>query len=200
MKKLIIVFIFIVSCTSVYSQQYRLGLRADFLTGNEYINWQAGPSLVLKYSLTNLPLSIQGSTRFYLAEMNGSKLSSGYTYTDFSFGVSVNYYPIHWAIEPYAGFGIFYNSNNFSKDGMYSLFNNKYVIYPDKIKNNISEEVTLGIDFSAESPINFIVEVVQTFNSPGKIITRNLSNNDVLKEENLNLNSLFIKIGLSFRI
>ncbi len=200
MKKLMFIIIFLTNGIYLYSQPFRLGIRADILTGNKYLSWEGGPSLTLDYSLKDISISLQGSTRLYLAELNSSKFSAGFTYSDLSFGFSVNYYPIHWAIEPYIGLGIFYNINNLIQSGNSSPFYNGTFIYPSDVKNNFSEEITLGIDFSANTPINFIVEITHTFNIPGKLITFDSINEKIIKEGKLNFNSLFLRIGLSFTI
>ncbi len=197
MKKSLLTIIILASTISIYSQSYRLGIGLDILTGNKYIDWQVGPSLVLKYSFEDIPVSVQGSTRFYLAQINSRYLSNEYTSTDLSLGISINYYPIRWAIEPFIGAGLFYNSNSITVSGTPGSFA-PIITYPGDIKNNISEEITLGIDFSARSPINFVVEVTQTFNKPGKIITKDGAK--IIKSENLNFNSLFLKLGVSFSI
>jgi len=54
---------------------------------------------------------------FYLADVTSEGFSAGHTYTSFSLGPSVNFYPVIWAIEPCIGAGIFCTSNSFTQNG-----------------------------------------------------------------------------------
>jgi hypothetical protein len=182
------------------AQDFRLGFTGDFLTGNKYLNYQVGPALIADYSFEDLPISVRGSARFYLAELTSEGFSAGYSYTDLSIGPSIEFYPFVWAIEPYLGAGMYYNSNNFTKNGNQSLLDDGTLRLVGNVKNNISLELTAGVKFSAKTPINFIVEVTQTFNQPADYIIMDGYSENILSQEKLNLNSLILKLGLLFRI
>lgn len=204
MKKLIIIISilgiqFFFNNSRTYAQELKLGATLDFLTGNKYIDWEVGPTLIIGYKFQKLPLSVRGVTRFYLSQINGREFSAGYTFTSFNIGAAVNYYPIKWAIEPYVGVGIFYNSNGVTQSGNTSPEYNG-TIRALKIEKNFSTEITGGIKFSADSPINFIVEITQTFNNPGKLVISDFDSGQILKKEDINFNSIFLKLGLLFRI
>lgn len=190
MKKLLLISIIaIISNTCINSQSFRLGMTADFLVENKYLNYEFGPAFVLDFSFKNIPVSIQGKTRFYFSELSEENgFSAEFTYSVMAFGASINYYPIDWAIEPYIGLGVFYNINDTRILGNVhaSLGGNRSL--PVKIENNFSAEVIGGIKFSANTPINFIVEVTRTFNKP------NHGNSQ------FNFDSLFLKLGLLFQI
>ncbi len=169
------------------------------------MNYEFGPSLKLDYTPKDLPISITGTTRFYLAELSiENNFATGISHYLTSVGVSLNYYPVVFSIEPYVGLGIFYNFNTLQRDGTASPSYNGLIRLPGTIKNNVSAEITGGIKFSANTPINFIVEVTQTFNKPsynlevtktGVIYTTYPTQN-----ENFNFNSLFVKVGMLFKI
>lgn len=190
MKKLLLISIItIISNTCINSQTFRLGMTADFLVENKYLKYEFGPALVGDYSFENIPISIQGKTRFYLSELSEeNNFSAGYTYSVLSFGVSINYYPIDWAIEPYLGLGFFYNINELHMSGNISPGIGGDINLPGKLENNFSAEVTGGIKFSAKTPINFIVEVTRTSNKPNH------------ENGQFDFDSLFLKLGLLFQI
>ncbi len=197
--------IILLSNVCIFPQQLKLGVKADFLTGNKYINYQLGPAVALDYSLSQVPVSVQGTVRFSLGEFSSENhFSTGQTFTVFSAGLAVNYYPVTWAIEPYLGAGLFYNSNSIQSSVTPSPDFSGNMYFPTALKNNISGELTLGIKFSANTPVNFITEITQTLNRPGYIL-KTLNNNngiysEIKKEEKLNLNSLFLKLGLLFNL
>jgi hypothetical protein len=168
-NKFTLIFIFIVSI-SVFPQYFRAGLSANFLMKNKNLSYQVGPSLIADYTFEKVPFTISANLRFYLAEFNDeSKSFSGRSMGMTSIGASISYYPIRWAIEPYIGTGFFYNAHQID-EGPYI--------------NNFSMEVTGGLKFSANSRINFISEISQSFDKP----------------QNFDFNSLFLKLGLLFRI
>ncbi len=202
MKKLILFLILLVSIA--YSQPLRLGIKADILTGNKYLNYEIGPDIELNYFLKKLPVSINACTRFYLGELsNENNFSFGHTLTVTSLGISLNYYPLTWPIEPYVGAGVFYNIINLMSSGN-PVFIDGTTRGPINVKNSLSEEITLGLNFSANTPINFVVEVTKTFNQPEYTLyisdSRLGSYSNTYKKEHLNFNSLFLKLGLYFKL
>lgn len=184
----ILAFTIFLSITS-FAQSFRLGFTADFLVENRYLNYEFGPAIIIDYSFESIPISIQAKTRFYLSELSGeNNFSAGYTYTVSGIVMNFNYYPIDWAIEPYLGFGIAYNFNDLRMSGNMHPLINGTIAGAGKIKDNISGELTAGLKLSANTPINFIAEVSQTFNKPKH------------GENQFNFNSLFLKLGLLFQI
>jgi len=201
-KVYLVLIIIILFNTCINSQSLRLGITADFLVGNKYLNYEFGPALVLDYSFRNIPVSIQGKARFYLSELSEeNNFSAGYTYTLSSVGVSINYYPIDWDIEPYIGLGIAYNFNDLQQSGNAHFLSEGTIRGPGNLENNFSTEITGGINFSANTPINFIVEVTQTFNKPSyNLGISDKDYNQTIQKTNFNFNSIFLKLGLLFRI
>lgn len=198
MKKISLIFIFLSGF--IYSQNYNLGFTGDILTGNKYINYQVGPALAAEYLFKDLPISVRANARFYIGELTSDGFSADYTYNDISIGPSVNFYPIVWNIEPYIGAGVYYNSNNFTKNGNQSLLHDGTLGLVGNVENNISFEISAGVKFSAKSPINFIVEVTQTFNQPADHIIMDGYSDKILSKKKLDFDSLILKLGLLFRI
>ena len=205
MKSLITVIIFSIGNIFLYSQNLRGGFTADFLTGNKYISFEAGPSLRLDYKFKGLPISLTGITRLYLSELSQeNNFSTGISQNIYSIGASVNYYPIKFTIEPYFGLGVFYNFNSLHRDGTPFPTSDGNIRLPGNIRNNASVELTAGFIFSANTPINFIVELTQMFSRPSyDLVIINMSDihsASITRTEVFNFNSLFFKIGLLFRI
>lgn len=198
MKKIFLIVIFYPILLN--AQNFNLGFTGDFLTGNKYLKYQVGPSLIAEYSFKDLPLSARANARFYFGELTSEGFSAGYTYTDFSIGPAIDFYPFEWAIEPYFGAGVYYNSNKFTKNGNQSLLYDGTLRLVGNVKNNISLELTAGVKFSAKTPINFIVEVTQTFNKPADYIIMDGYSDKILSQEKMDFNSLILKLGLLFRI
>ena len=185
MKILVISLIIIIVPIFIYPQTLRLGLTADFLVSNKYLNYEFGPTLMAEYRFQNLPIAIQGKTRFYLGELSEeNNFSASYTFSNLSAGISLIYLPIQWDIEPYLGFGIFYNDYDLYQSGNSFFYLESFFNSPGDFENNFSSEITGGLKFSANTPINFIAEVTKTFNQVG----------------NVNFNSVFLKLGLLFKI
>lgn len=204
-KGALILVIILLSNICIYSQQLKLGVKADFLTGNKYINYQVGPAVALDYSLSQIPFSVQGTVRFSLGELsNENQFSTGYAFTVFSAGLSLNYYPVVWPIEPYLSAGVFFNSNSFQESGTPSEDFSGNMYFLTGLKNNISGELTFGIKFSANTPVNFIAEVTQTFNKPDYTLktlnSQNGTYREITRKEKFNFNSMFLKLGLLFNI
>jgi hypothetical protein len=198
MKKITLIFIFLSGFT--YSQIYNIGFTGDILTGNKNLNYLVGPALIAEYLFKDLPLSVRVNARFYLGELTSDGFSADYTYTDFSIGPSIGFYPIEWSIEPYIGAGVYYNSNNFTKNGNQSLLHDGTLGLLGNVENNISFEISAGVKFSARSPLNFIVEVTQTFNQPADYIIMDGYSDKILSKKKLDFDSLILKLGLLFRI
>ena len=187
MTKVLISIVFFTNFIFINSQTLRLGISGDFLVGNKYLDYQIGPTFRIEYSPIDIPFSLSGSTRFYLAQLSDeNKNISGETYTVFSLGVGINYIPINWDIKPFLGFGVLYNANE---------------IIGFKNFNNFSTEMTVGLILSAKTTINFIVEVTQTFNKPNyDLIMIDSDGNKTTKNEEFNFNSMFLKLGIRFSI
>ncbi len=204
MKKTILTIVLLASLS--FPQTSSIGFTGDFLTGNENLSYQAGPSLIFEYPVTKLPIAVRGNIKFYLGEVTPGKYSIGYTYTNFSAGASLNYYPINYAIEPYLGVGIYYTSNGFIGEGNKSGSTSSegagmtYHLI-ENVNNSATYELTLGIKFAASTAINFITEVTQTFNHPADVIVfYDDPHWHEVSRSPLNFNSLILKLGLLFQI
>ena len=72
------------------------------------------------------------------------------------------------------------------------------------IRSNISGELALRVKFSADTPINFSIEVTQAFNKPAynRIVSRTNGclYTRTVKRNKFDFSSLFLKIGLFFKI
>lgn len=192
---IIIVFI-LISNSYINSQTFKLGITSDVLLGNENINHQFGPDLILDYSLKRLPVSIEIHTRFYVTEISSRKLSFIYDNNLLSVGASINYSPIVSRIEPYIGLGLFYNFNNIETVG-----NGDYERLLNYPRGNFSPEIIGGLKLFADKPFNIIIEAAQTFNNTGKIKIFNVDITPIfIKEEDISFNSFFIKAGILFKI
>ena len=205
MKKTATVILILMSFISIYSQSLRLGIKTNFLTGNKYLKYEAGPALSADYFFQDLPVAVNICTRFYLAELSPeNNLSTGYTLGVWGIGITTYYYPVQWAIEPYIGAGVFYNSNDLQSEGIGSANIYGSYAFAGYLHNNISGEITLGINFSADTPINFIAEVTRTFNKPGYELNTlkptGSSYSKTVQKEKFDFNSLFLNIGLAFKL
>lgn len=195
---LLSILFFITGTTQINSQSIKLGLAGNFLVGNKYYNYQLGPSLMGKYSFESLPVSMIVGIRFYTSELDNDYLP-GYSNNVFSFGASIYYNPIHWAIEPYVGAGVYYNSNRLKPGGMPASVNGA-IISVKNADNNISGEITVGITLSANDPLNIVVELTQSFSKPAILVASDEVNN-TLNERSIKIfNSLFIRVGILFKI
>ena len=194
----IIIIFFQVTNTA---QDLKLGGSLDFLLANKYKNYEIGPGIMLEYSFKDIPFSIIGTARFHLSELSEeSKFSFGYTYTVATVGTSIKYSPLSWAIQPYISGGIFYNFNDMKSSGNPTLYNG-YLFAQDNLKNNIAFEITGGLKLSANTPINFIVEITRTFNKPHYDVVVNDPDNKLSsKEAKFNFDSLFLRLGLLFTL
>ena len=198
MKKIFTIFLLFAALNN--AQDFKLGFTGDFLTGGRYLNYQVGPTIIADYSFKYLPLSLRMNAKFYLAEVTSEGFSAGYTYTSFSLGPSINFYPITWAIEPYIGAAIYYTSNSFTQNGNQSPSVEGTLSSIGNVRNTVSYELTAGLKFAAKTPINFIVEVSQSFNNPADRIISNGYPYKILSSEQLKFKSLTLKLGLIFRI
>jgi hypothetical protein len=201
MKRIIIVAIIAILCNSLMmAQNLKLGGSADILLGGKNISYMFGPSTILEYRFQNLPFSVLGNTHFYLSELsNEEKYLSNFTYTTFGLGASVNYYPFSWAIEPYLGFGVMFNTNNISQPGNAHFIDGKEISLR-KVDNNISADIKFGLLLSANSPINVIFESSYRINKPESEIALISYPNEEIIKNNLDFNSVFFKIGLVFKL
>ena len=185
MKSIIIFLFILIASSATYTQTIRLGLTADFLVENKYLDYEFGPSLTAEYRFQYLPISIQGKTRLYLGELSEeNNFPAGFTFSNVSVGINFVYLPIRWDIDPFVGLGIYYNIYDLKVSGNRFYGPDDRINSPGKFNNNLSFEITSGLKFSANTPINFITEVTKTFNHVG----------------NVNFNSLFLKIGLLFKL
>lgn len=207
MKK-IFLFLILISAVS-YCQNIKAGSELNIVTGSKNLSSLVGINLFVQYDFIELPISFQGNIRLnpFSEISNENKYIGSYSYTNYNFGLSFNYYPINWAIEPYIGIGTFYNLNDLSQSGMPRTINVKTVLL-NNINNNLSLEIIGGIKFAANSPINFIVEVNYSFSNPEYELSlysadwSEESANYTIEniQDKLDLNSLFLKLGLMFNL
>lgn len=171
------------------------------MLGNENLSIEIGPAINLEYLLDAVPISINGCVRLHYSELNDNtfKFSYGYSYTIYSIGTIIKYYPIRWNIEPYVGYGFFYNFNNSNATEMASFTSIGTILSSNIVEHNFSSEITVGLIFSAKTPVNLFFEVTQTFNKPDyDLILLDYDYNKTIKKEKFNFNSLFIKLGVRF--
>lgn len=202
MKNIFLLFLIINSIT--YCQNIKAGSELNILTGNKNLSYLIGINLIGQYSFDELPLSLQANIRLnpFSEISNDNKYIGSFSYINYNFGLSIHYYPINWAIEPYIGLGAFYNLNDISQSGMPRTINGKTVLLND-VKNNLSLEIIGGIKFAANSSINFIVEVDYSLSKPEYelfLYSTNWSEENAIINEKLDLNSIFLKIGLMFKL
>lgn len=199
MKNFLLIAIILIANYNLQSQSIRIGFSGNFLVSNKYYDYQFGPSLLAEYSFEKIPFSIKVSTGIYFSEMSNEYLP-GYVNYPFNFGISVNYFPINWAIEPYFGIGAFYYSNGIKAGGMPEIINNT-VKHLNNTDNNFALEVTGGIKFSTKTPVNFIVEVSQDFSNSRDLVTTDLKTQTIIERKKINIfNSMIVRLGLLFRI
>jgi prepilin-type processing-associated H-X9-DG protein len=200
MRKVFLILIFLFYNFFLFSQTIRLGADINFLTGYKYYNFLVGPSVLAEYGFQKVPLTIKVSCRlFFISELNENYLP-GYTNNCVGAGVSLNYFPVKWDVQPYFGLGLFYYSNSIKQGGNAS-FVDGHINYIRNEDNNISVELTGGIKFSAYSPINFIIELTQTFSKQADLISQNPETNSIIEKQKISIfNSLFIRGGILFRI
>ena len=196
MKKIILIVFILIGNNCINSQTVRAGTTINISLGNTNLDYQFGPALVLDYSLKDLPISFQLRTRFYITAIDSKRLSAAYSNNLFSIGSLINYFPIVSKIEPYIGLGLFYNSNNFAQDG--NATGESFLNYSES--SNFSGEIIGGIKFFADKSFNSIIEVTRTLNNTGKVSTYDLEHKNVIKEEDISFNSIFIKAGILFKI
>jgi hypothetical protein len=180
-KKLLIINLLCLNFTT-FAQTYSLGGSLDFSLENEISDLRAGPNLMFLYSFEDLPISLRFDSHYYLNEI-------GYEYSNFNFGSEVLFSPISCVIEPYVGVGLRYNINEISSEG---LDPNP----PKNIRNNFSGEFISGINFSANSPINFIMEIYYTTHNP----KFNYEYDSKIVRKRLKLNVVFLRAGIMFRL
>lgn len=200
MKKIFVSLLAIIFSSGLFAQSIKLGGTVDILTGGKNISYMAGPTLLFEYCFKKLPVSITGNTHFYLSELSDeNKYLSNFTYTAFGLGISAKYYPIDLAIEPYIGFGITYNINNISQPGAAQFIDNKQISLK-RVSNNISEDFIFGLLFSANTPINIIMECMYKINKPNSEIALISYPNEEIIDYTLDFNSLFLRLGLVVKL
>jgi hypothetical protein len=191
---------FMLSC--VYAQNLKLGVAGNIMTSNKYLDYQFGPSIMAEYMLNQVPVSIKGELRFTLADAGNFKpLSNDYILNKFSFGVSANYFPINWDIQPYVGLGIFYAANDLQSEGNSQPLEGRRYAYLESDKGNIESEIKVGARFSAKSRLNIFVEMTKTF--AGKVHYRVYDSNPrvLIQQEDISINnSTTLRLGLIFSI
>lgn len=200
MVKITILIVFLMNFAYTNSQSFKLGGSFDLMLGNKYLTYELGPAVNIEYLFEAVPISINGCVRLHLSELNDEtyKFSWGYTYTIYSIGSIIKYYPINWDINPYIALGLFYNFNNAKASEMPSFING-YLVGQNIVEHNFSTEISGGLIFSARDIINFIFEVTQTFNKPEyDLILIDYDNNKTIKKAQFNFNSLFLKLGVRF--
>src|SRR5690606_26791084 len=197
---IIIVIIAILSNSFIIAHNLKLSGSADILLSGKNISYMFSPSIILEYRFQNLPFSILANTHFYLYELSDKeKYLSNYSYTTFGLGASVNYYPFSWAIEPYLGLGLMFNTNNISQPGNTHFIDGKQIALR-KVDNNVSADIKFGLLLSAKSPINVIFESSYRINKPESEIALISYPNEEIINNNLDFNSVFFKIGLVFKL
>jgi hypothetical protein len=199
MNKIIFLIIFLASFTT-YSQSFRLGAAGNLLAGNKYYNYSAGPSLLAEYGFKKVPLTINASVRFSLISEMNDKYLPGYSNNSIGIGASINYLPFSWKIQPYLGLGVYYYSNDISQGGN-AAFVDGYVNYLRNEESNVSAEFTGGIKLSADTPINFLIEITQTISKSAELISADPVDLKIIKKTNIAVfNSLLIRFGILFKI
>ncbi len=199
MKKKFFITILLLGNICLFPQSLRIGVGGNFLISNKYYDYQFGPSFLAEYSFEKIPFSIKASTGIYFSELSNEYLP-GYVNYPFNFGISINYFPINWAIEPYVGIGAFYYSNSLKAGGMPATINGN-IQGIDNSDNNFSLEVIGGIKFSAKTPVNFIVEISQDFSKSRDLISYNPLTRVVIDKKKINIfNSMTVRFGLLFQI
>lgn len=171
------------------------------MLGNENLSIEIGSSINFEYLLNAIPISINGCARLHYSELNDNthKFSWGYSYTVYSIGAVIKYYPIRWDIDPYIGYGLFYNFNNSNASGMPTIFSTGYLISSNIIEHNFSTELNAGLILTAKTPVNLFFEVTQTFNKPEyDLILLDSDYNKTTRKEEFNFNALIIKLGVRF--
>lgn len=120
MVKLIVLMAFLINFEYTIPQSFKLGGSIDFMLENENLSIEIGPAINLEYLLDAVPISISGCARLHYSELNDEthKFSWGYSYTIYSIGTIIKYYPINWDINPYFALGLFYNFNDEESSGM----------------------------------------------------------------------------------
>lgn len=200
MKEIIFVFIIIIPYYTS-SQSFKLGGSFDFMLGNENLSIEIGPAINIEYLLDAVPISINGCARLHYSELNDEthKFSWGYSYTIYSIGTIIKYYPIRWDIEPYIGCGLFYNFNKSNASEMASFTSLGYLIDSKIVEHNFSSEITGGLILTAKTPVNLFFEVTQTFNKPEyDLIQLDSDYNKTTRKAEFNFNTLLIKLGVRF--
>jgi hypothetical protein len=196
------IIIILLALVQAQSQTLKLGIAGNIMISNKYLDYQLGPSVLAEYFFDNIPLSLKSELRYSLSDVSDYKsLSYNYSLNTFSFGVSANYYPIEWAIEPYVGFGLFFESNNLSKEGNPFTYEDGTLRYLDSDDNSFAPEAKLGIRFSAKSKLNFFIEMTKTFSGTVHYQIYDAAAKMLLNQEDINLNnSLSVRLGLIFSI
>ena len=190
MLKYLICIIVIISSPICHSQYFRLGGGINFLMQSDYFNYQIGPSIICDYTFDKIPCSVALNIRGCLGEFDFGKHHLGKYYTMLSYGTCFNYYPVKWVIEPYIGVGAFFNSHSIS-EGIGNM-------------NNFSGECTLGFKLSAKTANNFFLEITKSYSKPSHEyevydpITFKSTYKTANKE--YNFNSLYIKVGVMFKL
>jgi hypothetical protein len=200
--KFLVTIFFLLSFAEIKPQNFKLGGSFGLMLGNKYLAYNLGPTVNIEYLLEVVPISINGCVRLHLSELNDEtyKFSWGYTYTIYSLGTIIKYYPISWDIEPYIALGLFYNFNNVESSG-HPAFINGYLVGQKIVEYNFATEITGGLILSAKTPANLFVEVTQTFNKPNyDLIMIDSDGNKTTKNEEFNFNSLFLKLGVLFSL
>jgi hypothetical protein len=199
MKNKYFVMMFLVASSVIYCQNFKFGGGINVLTLNKYLDYEYGLNLFLKYPFPTVPLSIQGDIRFSISALSTkNKYLGGYSRTDFNFGISMHYYPFSWSIAPYIGLGAYYNSNNISQSGMSGFLDTRSVTLK-RAENNFSSEVISGVNFSTDTPTNFYIELDYTLNKPEYVLVY-IDNGEEAKKDKFNFNSLFLRLGLHFKL
>ena len=199
MKKTFLAFIIFIPYY-ISPQSFKIGTSFDLMLGNENLSIEIGPAINLEYLLYASQVSITGCARLHYSELNNNtfKFSWSYSYTVYSIGAIIKYYPIKWDIEPYLACGIFYNFIDKNSSEM-PTFINGYIVSTNIVEHNTSTEITGGLILSAKTPFNIIVEITQSFNKPAyDLVQMDFNNKITTSKEKFNFNALIIKMGIRF--
>ena len=201
MKKFSLVIIIILSQSAfLFAQTIKVGGSADILIGCKNLNYMFGPNIMIEYIFADKPFSFLGLTNFYISELSGeNKYLQNFSYNTFSIGTAIHYYPISWAIEPYSGFSLMYHINNISQPGNAHFIDGKQISLR-KVYNNITADFSIGVLFSANTPINFVVEISYKLNQPKTEIALISDPVSEMITNYLNFNLIFVRIGLITKI
>ena len=194
MKRVLLLSTLVFSLSySVYGQSVKLGASIDITVsswGSEYL---VGPNVLIGYAFDNMPITLTLETHYYGGEVN-DKYVKTHSFNTLGIGLTMRYFPISWAIEPYFGYGFTYEANEISQNGNTYFIDNK-MVSNIKIKNSYSNEIILGVLLSAQSRINIFFEYSFVINNPNvEVVLEGLQNAQIIKYK-MDFNATFLNFG-----